>query len=141
MALEPGIPPREPPQRGGFPVRRRGLSAWLSELAHLDRRERSRRLHEGVHTLNRLEIPPRRRLALMEQLRPAIREVLDYLASRVQSQSLPLPERARRIYELNIDLLRECALGYTIVLMAEGPNGRRRRVAPEIGRASCRERV
>jgi len=135
MALEPGIPPREPPQRGGFPVRRRGLSAWLSELAHLDRRERSRRLHEGVHTLNRLEIPPRRRLALMEQLRPAIREVLDYLASRVQSQSLPLPERARRIYDLNIDLLREFALGYTIVLMAEGPNGRRRRVAPAAERA------
>jgi hypothetical protein len=135
MALEPGIPPREPPQRGGFPVRRRGLSAWLSELAHLDRRERSRRLHEGVHTLNRLEIPPRRRLALMEELRPAVLEVLDYLASRIQSQSLPLPERARRIYELNIDLLRECALGYTIVLMAEGPNGRRRRVAPAAERA------
>lgn len=135
MALEPRIPPREPPQRGGFPVRRRGLSAWLSQLAHLDRRERSRRLHEGVHTLNRLEIPPRRRLALMEELRPAIREVLDYLASRIQSQALPLPDRARRIYDLNIDLLCECALGYTIVLVAEGPNGRRRRIAPAAERA------
>lgn len=135
MALEPGVPPREPPQRGGFPVRRRRLSAWLSELAHLDRRERSRRLHEGVYTLNRLEIPPRRRLALMEQLRPAVREVLDYLSSRIQSQALPLPERARRIYDLNIDLLRECALGYTIVLVAEGPNGRRRRIAPAAERA------
>lgn len=135
MALEPGVPPREPPQRGGFPVRRRALSQWLSGLAHLDRRERSRRLHEGVHTLNRLDIPPRRRLALMEELRPAIREVLDYLSSRIQSQALPLPERARRIYALNIDLLRECALGYTIVLLAEGPNGRRRRIAPAAERA------
>ena len=135
MTLEQGIPPREPPQRGGFPVRRRGLSAWLSGLAHLDRRERSRRLHDGVHTLNRLEIPPRRRLALMEELRPAIREVLDWLASRVQSQALPLPERARRIHDLNIDLLRECALGYTIVLVAEGPNGRRHRVASAAERA------
>ncbi len=135
MALEPGIPPREPPQRGGFPVRRRALSAWLSELAHLDRRERSRRLHEGVHTLNRLEIPPRRRLALMEDLRPAIREVLDYLSSRIQSQAVPLPDRARRIYDLNIDLLRECALGYMIVLVAEGPGGRRRRIAPAAERA------
>jgi len=135
MALETRIPPREPPQRGGFPVRRRALSAWLSQLAHLDRRERSRRLHEGVHTLNRLEIPPRRRLALMEELRPAIREVLDYLASRIQSQALPLPERARRIYDLNIDLLHECALGYTIALVAEGPNGRRRRIAPAAERA------
>jgi hypothetical protein len=135
MALEPGTPPREPPQRGGFPVRRRGLSAWLSDLAHLDRRERSRRLHEGIHTLNRLEIPARRRLALMEELRPAVREVLDYLASRIQSQALPLPERARRIYELNIDLLRECALGYTIALLAEGPGGRRRRIAPAAERA------
>ncbi len=135
MALEPGIPLRETPQRGGFPVRRRKLSAWVSGLAHLDRRERSRRLHEGVHTLNRLEIPPRRRLALMEELRPGIREVLDYLASRIQSQALPLPERARRIYDLNIDLLRECALGYTIVLVAEGPGGRRRRIALAAERA------
>lgn len=135
MALEPDIPPREPPRRGGFPVRRRGLSAWLSELAHLDRRERSRRLHEGVHTLNRLEIPPRRRLILMEELRPAIREVLDYLTSRIQSQALPLPDRARRIHELNIELLRECALGYTIVLVAEGPRGRRRRIASAAERA------
>lgn len=135
MALEPGVPSREPPQRGGFPVRRRALSKWLSGLAHLDRRERSRRLHEGVHILNRLEIPPRRRLALMEELRPAIREVLDYLSSRIQSQALPLPDRARRIYDLNIDLLRECALGYTIILLAEGPKGRRRRVAPAAERA------
>lgn len=135
MALEPGIPPRERPQRGGFPVRRRGLSAWISGLAHLDRRERSRRLHEGVHALNRLDIPPRRRLLLMEELRPGIREVLDYLASRIQSQALPLPERARRIYDLNIDLLRECALGYTIILVAEGADGRRRRIAPAAERA------
>ncbi|MEF8833285.1 MAG: hypothetical protein V5A42_00345 [Halofilum sp. (in: g-proteobacteria)] len=116
-------------------MRRRGLSAWLSELAHLDRRERSRRLHEGVHTLNRLEIPSRRRLALMEDLRPALREVLEYLASRIQSQALPLPDRARRIHDLNIDLLRECALGYTIIVVSEGPNGRRRRIATAAERA------
>ncbi len=135
MPLEVQFPSRSPARKGGFPTRRRGIARWLRELDKLDRREHSRRLIEGVRQLNRLEIPPRRRLALLEDMRPAVRTALDYLASRVQSQTLPLSQRAREAHERNVELLCESGLGYVIVVVDEGSGGRRRRVALAAERA------
>ena len=135
MPLELQFPSRAPAGEDGFPTRRRALARWLQELDGLDRRERSRRLLDGVKQLNRLELPARRRLALLEDLRPAVRATLDYLSSRVQSQTLPLPDRARDIHERNVELLCETGLGYVIVVVAEGPKGRRRRLALAAERA------
>lgn len=124
--MELDLPPREKPSREGFPATPRGVRKWLAELGALEVREVTRRFSEGVHALNRLQIPPRRRLRIMEQLRPTAREVLDHLAGRVHAQALPLPERTRRVFELNIDLLRELALGYEIALVGDGGRSRRR---------------
>ena len=129
---------RKSSDNGEFSIDRRGISRWLRELEGVDRRERSRRLVDGIKHINRLDIPARRRLAIMEELRPVTREMLDYLASRVHSQSLPLPEQARTVYDRNIELLCESALGYVIVVRTEGAGGRRKSIALAAERALAR---
>ncbi|MDZ7748205.1 MAG: hypothetical protein U5K43_04615 [Halofilum sp. (in: g-proteobacteria)] len=138
MQMELDLPPRDPPSRSGFAATRGGIRRWLKELGRLEVREATRRFTEGVRTLNRTEIPARTRVRIMERLRPMGREVLDHLAGRVHAQSLPLPERTRRVFELNLDLLRELALGYEIVLAAEtggSSPGAARRIALAAERA------
>jgi len=127
MALE--LPAQARAQRGGFPTSARKLGHWLAQVTALDRRECARRLHEGLHSLNRTELPARRRLRLMEQLLPAVRAAHDQLAGRVQSQSLPLPERARRFHELDVNLLDEAAVGYELLLAAADARQQTRRIA------------
>ena len=138
MAMELDLPPRERPARDGFPASPRGVRKWLAGIGALEVREATRRFSEGVRALNRLEIAPRQRLRIMELLRPSAREFLDHLAGRIQVQSLPLPERSRRVFEFNLDLLRELALGYETVLAGDtegsGP-GPRRRIALAAERA------
>lgn len=117
--MELDLPPRDPPSRTGFATTPRGIRRWLKEIARLEVREATRRFTEGMRALNRLEVPPRTRARIMEMLRPTGREVLDHLSGRVHAQSLPLPERTRKVFELNLDLLRELALGYEIILAAD----------------------
>ena len=128
--MELDLPPREQPARGGFPVTPRGLRKWLTELGSHEVREATRRFSEGLRTLNRLEIPARRRLHLMELMRPTTREILEHLARRIQAQALPLPDRSRRVFELHLDLLREVALGYEIVLVTDARRATRWRRRP-----------
>jgi len=134
--MELDLPEQVTPQRGGFPSTPRGLSKWLDELSHVDMREATKRFSEGVPALNRTRMRPGRRLAMMEMLRPTGREILDHLGGRLQVQTLPLPERARKVFQLDIQLLREIALGYEAALVelagAWGPTrGRRIALAAE----------
>jgi hypothetical protein len=116
MQTELELPRQEKPSRGGFPTTPSGVRKWLDQLGQVDVREATKRFIQGVHALNRLEMAPAKRLENMELLRPMGREVLDHLGGRIQANTLPLPERTRRVFELNVRLLTEIALGYDIVL-------------------------
>ncbi|NBC29496.1 MAG: hypothetical protein GVY29_05835 [Spirochaetes bacterium] len=79
MQTELDFPPREKPARHGFPSRTGGVRRWLNEISALDGRETTRRFCAGIHALNRMEIPARRRARIMEMMRPTAREVLDHV--------------------------------------------------------------
>ncbi len=118
MQTELELPRQEKPSRDGFPTSPSGVRKWLDQLGHVDVREATKRFIQGVHALNRLEVPAAKRLEIMELLRPTGREVLDHLGGRIQANTLPLPERTRRVFDLNVHLLTEVSLGYEIVLSA-----------------------
>lgn len=123
------LPARERPSRGGFPTSPRRVRAWLQGLGTQEPQGAARQLHDGLHALNRLDLRPRRRLRLLELVRPSARELLDRLAARVRAAPLPLPERARAVFELELVLLHELALAYCIALAdhtARRRGGRRR---------------
>lgn len=135
MTLELDFPDREVPARGGFPATPRRLRRWLQALDSNDRRALAQHCHDATHALNRYRLKPRARLEMMERLRPYARTALDYLGGRIHSQSLPLAEPARRIFDLHQDLLQELALGYEAVVAAEAPRRSRRRAARAAQRA------
>ncbi len=112
------LPSQAKRKRGDFPTKPRGVRKWLDELAHVDVREATRRFSEGIYQLNRLRIPAKRRLEIMEMLRPTAREIFDHLGGRIQAQTLPLPERTRKVFDLDLQLLRETAFGYEAALAA-----------------------
>ncbi len=117
MQTELELPGQTKPTRADGPTRPRGVRKWLDALGHVDVREATRRFSDGVYNLNRLKIPAQRRLEIMEMMRPTGREIFDHLGGRIQAQTLPLPERTRKVFELTIDLLRETALGYEAALV------------------------
>lgn len=130
------LPPRERPSTASFPTAPRKVRAWLGGLGTVEPHEAARQLHDGMSALNRLHMRPRRRLRLLELARPTAREQLDRLAARVRAVPLPLPERTRAVFELELALLHEIALGYAIALADQtAARGGRRRAALAAERA------
>lgn len=130
------LPPRERPSTASFPTSPRLVRGWLNGLGTQESQEAARQLRDGLHALDRLEMRPRRRLRLLELARPTARELLDRLAARVRAVPLPLPERTRAVFELELALLHEIALGYTIALADQSASlGGRRRAALAAERA------
>lgn len=89
----------------GWPTSRRGWRQWLDSTGRLDSRTLANQVHELVYALDRREMPADKRIELLERVQSPIRRSLDYLADRVHSQPLPLPESAQAAYGMLLDLL------------------------------------
>ncbi len=118
MPAQLDLPPLEPPRRDTFPATPDQARKWSQQLARMEMREAVKRFRHGLATINGLDIDAKRRLEMLELLRPTAREILDYLGRGLQMYTLPLPERGRKLFHLNIELLQELALGYEIALVS-----------------------
>ena len=111
------VPDTSKPEPGALFTSPRRVRKWLKELPVVNIGETARQFYRGLRDANRLEIPARDRLEIMEAMRPTARFVLDHLRRHVVSRALPLPSKARRIVQLNQSLLYEMASGYKLALI------------------------
>ena len=116
------IPERSAPAKDAFPNHPRKVKKWLAELPNANMGELTRQLFSVLRDLNRQSMPSKYRLENMEQLRQPTRDVFDYLKKYFINRTLPLPEKSRKIINLNLSLLNEMAYGYKTIVF-ESANG------------------
>ena len=114
--MELKIPRQAEPTQDSFPGTPRKVKKWLSELQSNDIGSTTRELYSGLRHSNRLHNDARARVEVMELFRPAARSVLENLHKRYSMMGLPLPEKSRRIFDLNLAVLTEMAFGYKIAI-------------------------
>ncbi|MEM7208809.1 MAG: hypothetical protein AAF434_13370 [Pseudomonadota bacterium] len=111
------IPTQTEPTQDSFPGSPRKVKKWLADLQTSDIGETTRQFYNGLKHSNRLVNDARARVEIMELFRPTARLVFKNLLKRYSMLGLPLPEKARRIFDLNLAILKEMAFGYKIALV------------------------
>jgi cyclic-di-GMP-binding protein len=102
--------------QGGFPTQPRKLKRWLDELPLVNMGDATRQFYEGLKLLNASELSPTDRLELLEIMRPMGNTILRHLGKHFVNRTLPLPEKSRRIAELNTAVTTELATSYTRIV-------------------------
>ncbi len=110
-----GIPELELDKLSLASAKPRRLRAWLDALPMGDPHRSAPLLLTLLEELPRLRIDDRRRLALLEQVRPRVRQMAYTLESRYLNLPLMPPERALQAAALTHRLFQGLALGYQSV--------------------------
>jgi hypothetical protein len=106
------------PSDDAWPTSLRDWRNWMETAQRLEQRELAQRMLEIASILNRRPMSPRKRVRVLELLRPCTQRALDYLAARVQAQPLPLPSSARACHRLMLELLSELAAAFETAVFA-----------------------
>lgn len=110
------IPELEAPGAESFDIRPKQLEHWLNELPMGDKGECARRIFHALKEINRLDYSSRDRWRALEVLTGPLSDMTDSLEQHFKNQNLPIAEKNLKIADLCIELYREMALGYKIML-------------------------
>jgi len=99
-----------------FPTTPRHVKKWLKDLSLVNMGETTRAFYSELKQLNRIDLPAKQRLEVMELIRPTGRIVLDYLGKHLTARSLPLPPKSQKIGQLARAITLELATGYKLIL-------------------------
>lgn len=119
MSLNLSVPAPAPGQQPNIPVETRAdqVSSWLEQLSGGSVAETASEIYKGLAALNRHRIKAAERLELLEIYRAAIDNLLPAMKAQFVIVPLPLPEKNRRVAELNRQLYAELGYGYKIALL------------------------
>jgi cyclic-di-GMP-binding protein len=92
------------------------LTSWLAELPTANVGLATRLMHDFIVDSNTLEMPSQLRLNVLEQLRPSILLLEDYLRSRLMRTGFPKEENEQKILGVLVSIEKEFAIGYWTVL-------------------------
>ncbi len=110
------IPEQSEPAADALPNQPRKLKKILAKLPNANMGELTKQVYQILRELNRQTMPAGNRLENMELLRPSAREIFTHLKKYFINRTLPLPEKSKKIVNLNQALLQEMAYGYKIVI-------------------------
>jgi len=110
------IPELQPPSRDIFNIHSQALRTWIKDLPQGDAGESARRLFYAMKEINQYQYSNRDRWRAMEMLSPYIDTMTSDLDRRFKNQNLPMAEKNLKIAELCIELNRQLAVGYEILL-------------------------
>jgi hypothetical protein len=102
--------------REDFPCTPRQVKKWVKELTIINMGETTRTFYEQLQKLNRVEIPAKDRLEILELIRPMSKIVIDHLSKNLTGRTLPLPPQSQKIGQLTQTMTLEMATGYKMVL-------------------------
>ncbi|WP_018953184.1 hypothetical protein [Thioalkalivibrio sulfidiphilus] len=122
----------------GIPTQPSKLRRWLEALPMVNMGEATRQFYEGLRSLNKAELSPVDRLELMETLRPTAKVILAHLSRHFHNRTLPLPEKSRRIADLNRVLLVELGRGYRLAIVDLVQGAHKRQIQKWLGLACYR---
>ncbi len=101
----------------------KALQEWREGLPLANLQETTRQVFTLLRDANRLQLPDKGRLLLLEALGPQIDYISGALTKGAQGHAHPLPEKVTKLVQLNQELLAEAAIAYKIV--ARGLLGKR----------------
>ena len=110
------IPEQSDNKDSALPAHPRKLKKWLANLPQANMGEMTRQIFGAIRELNRRPIPAKHRLEIMEMMRVPSRSIFDNLKKYFINRTFPLPEKSKKIVNLNQALLQEMALGYKIII-------------------------
>ncbi|MGM0594453.1 MAG: hypothetical protein ACQETD_07955, partial [Pseudomonadota bacterium] len=113
------IPEQHPPRSDDFDTRPAAVERWVAELPMGNIGEAARQLYQALQQLNRLRIPPGRRLEVLERLGGPLSLILESLRQRYSGSHFPLPAKVLRTAQFSSQLLSEVVIGYQAVLEGE----------------------
>jgi len=116
------VPEQTETSKGDFPNHPKKVKKWLAELKRANMGDFTRKLYNGILTLNRQSMSPKYRLENMEILREPSRHIFNQLHKHFVNRTLPLPEKSQKIVQLNQALLHEMATGYKILIFEASNN-------------------
>ncbi|MDH5484080.1 MAG: hypothetical protein OEY43_02500, partial [Gammaproteobacteria bacterium] len=116
------IPEQIQPDDHDFPNHPGKVKKWLHSLQQANMGDYTRHIYNGIMHLNRQAMPAKYRLENMENLRVAARHIFDQLHKYYVNRTLPLPEKSRKIINLNQAILNEMAIGYKIMVFEAANN-------------------
>ncbi len=111
------IPEQIEPAKNALPDQPRKLKKYLATLPNANMGELTRQVYQILHELNRQPMPIKYRFKNMEMLRQPAREIFNNLKKYFINRTIPLPEKSKKIVNLNQSLLQEMAYGYKIILL------------------------
>ena len=110
------IPELKTPGPESFDTRPKQMQAWLSQLPMGDKGASARQIFHALKEINRLDISGRDRWRALELIVGPVTDMTESLEQHFRNQSLPIAEKNLKIADLCIELYRELALGYKILL-------------------------
>lgn len=116
------IPEQSDSQNSAIPTQPRAAKKWLADLPQANMGEMTKQIFSVIREINRRKIPAKHRLEIMEMLRTPSRGIFNNLKKYFINRTFPLPEKSKKIVNLNQALLQEMALGYKIIIQQAASN-------------------
>jgi len=110
------IPELQQLPREAFNIYPKQLYHWINDLPQGDTGESARRLFYALKEINRYRYSDRDRWRALEILTPYVETMTVNLERHFKSQNLPMAEKNHKIAELCIELNRQLAQSYEILL-------------------------
>jgi len=110
------IPEQTEPATDDFPSHPRKVKKWLAAVPQTNMGEMTRQIFNTIRKLNRQKMPNKHRLENMEMMSAPCRDIFKNLEKYFINRTLPLPEKSKKIVNLNQALLQEIAHGYKIIV-------------------------
>jgi len=111
------IPKQHEKQTDDFDFRPDSLTKWLQEIPEANAEVSSRKLLNVLEQLNRRYISVNDRYLIMQSFLPVINNARKAIRMVHRSAPLPLSEKARATSELLIDIHKEIAFSYKIIVL------------------------
>ncbi len=110
------IPEQKAATANAAPAHPRKLKKVLSTLPNSNMGELTKQTFLILRDLNRQEIPVKQRLENLEMMRALARNIFDNLKKYFINRTLPLPDKSKKIVNLNQSILQELIYGYEIIV-------------------------
>ncbi|MFA7555368.1 MAG: hypothetical protein WCY88_14045 [Spongiibacteraceae bacterium] len=109
------VPRQDLDKSSHFDISAAAVDAWVEQLPMANLSHTTRQLYSALSELNKVRIPPGKRMAVLEKLLRPIYFVSKNLSKHYLNKPIVLPEQSRKVADLAQAIHSQLATAYTIV--------------------------